>query len=370
MKLLLLPISAGHGHLKAAEAIESRLRVTHPEIEVKNVDALDYMAGIVKQVYNRGYARVYRNLPEFYEFLYRQTGKGKTFAKIFTQPQPFLTEIGAAKLYHLIFSYQPEVILSLHPLPASIVGYIRRHAKKHFRHFELLTDYGPHDFWFQPEVDQYLVPCEEDRAFFIQRGIPSKKVTLSGFPVKPEFTNAPTRRAARAKLKISERTPLVLCLGLTDYEAAIDSLLAVPQELHIVAFCGRNEKLCKKIIKKNKGHTSGKIDALGWVDADIISAYMAAADLVVMKPGGSFLSEALNVQVPILLIQAIPGQEAENSDWALENGLALKANTSEVLTFKAARLLADQALGEKMKARQKAFARPGATDVIIKNLIK
>jgi processive 1,2-diacylglycerol beta-glucosyltransferase len=51
---------------------------------------------------------------------------------------------------------------------------------------------------------------------------------------------------------------------------------------------------------------------------------MHASDLLVTKPGGLTVSEALACGVPLAVFDAIPGQEEENADFLLSNDMAVK----------------------------------------------
>jgi processive 1,2-diacylglycerol beta-glucosyltransferase len=57
---------------------------------------------------------------------------------------------------------------------------------------------------------------------------------------------------------------------------------------------------------------------------DNVDIMMDAADLIVTKPGGLTVSEALAKRLPMILINPIPGQEERNTEFLLNNGIAMK----------------------------------------------
>ena len=67
---------------------------------------------------------------------------------------------------------------------------------------------------------------------------------------------------------------------------------------------------------------------------------MAAADLVMSKPGGLTTSEALASGTAMVIVNPIPGQESRNSDFLLENAAAIKVNNVATLPYKLEQLLA------------------------------
>ncbi len=50
---------------------------------------------------------------------------------------------------------------------------------------------------------------------------------------------------------------------------------------------------------------------------------MTAADLMISKPGGLIVSEALAIGLPQILLSPIPGQEEANARYAESNGAAV-----------------------------------------------
>jgi processive 1,2-diacylglycerol beta-glucosyltransferase len=91
-----------------------------------------------------------------------------------------------------------------------------------------------------------------------------------------------------------------------------------------------------------------------------IDELMAAADVVVSKPGGLTTSEVLARGAAMLVVNPIPGQESRNSDFLLENGAALKANNAATLLLKLSRLLTDRGRLESIKANARRLGRPRA----------
>ena len=51
---------------------------------------------------------------------------------------------------------------------------------------------------------------------------------------------------------------------------------------------------------------------------------MSISDLIITKPGGLTVSEALACKLPMALFNAIPGQEEENAEFLVKNNMAVK----------------------------------------------
>jgi len=99
-----------------------------------------------------------------------------------------------------------------------------------------------------------------------------------------------------------------------------------------------------------------------------VGALMAVSDLVITKPGGLTSSETLAMGKPLFILNPIPGQEAANSDFLLQNGAAMKANRIEDLPFRLEKLLGSARLAE-MAAAAKRLGRPHAASEVCRQVV-
>ena len=147
------------------------------------------------------------------------------------------------------------------------------------------------------------------------------------------------------------------------YRALLAS--AVPSE--IVVVCGRNEAGRKKLssIRPPSRH---RVKLLGFTDK--MRDLMAVADLLVTKPGGLTVSEALACGLPMALVSPIPGQEERNSDYLLENGAAVKAAAPAALTGKVESLLSSRPRLADMRRRAKILGHPRAAFTVAREALE
>jgi len=96
---------------------------------------------------------------------------------------------------------------------------------------------------------------------------------------------------------------------------------------------------------------------------------MAAADLIVTKPGGLTTSEALAMGKPLLILDPIPGQEAANSDFLLERGAAAKVNRVEDAPFRIEQLLGSKKLKEMARAARE-LGHPNAAQAVCRATVE
>jgi processive 1,2-diacylglycerol beta-glucosyltransferase len=97
--------------------------------------------------------------------------------------------------------------------------------------------------------------------------------------------------------------------------------------------------------------------------------YMAAADLLLGKPGGLTTSEAMARGLPMCVVNPIPGQEERNSDHLLEAGVAIKCNNPPTLGWKVEMLIRDPQRLAQMRQKATAFGKPFAAQTIVRELL-
>ena len=140
--------------------------------------------------------------------------------------------------------------------------------------------------------------------------------------------------------------------GLGPIEETFRALLTASIPTELVVVCGRNEAARKRLaaIRPPGRH---RVRVVGFTDC--MRELMAVGDLLVTKPGGLTVSEALACGLPMALISPIPGQEVRNADYLLENGAAVKANSPAALTGKIEDLLSSETRLPDMRRKAKTI---------------
>jgi len=127
---------------------------------------------------------------------------------------------------------------------------------------------------------------------------------------------------------------------------------------------GRNEKLRQRVACCDYRHPTR---VLGF--ATNMHELMAAADLVLTKPGGLTTAEALAMGKPLCVLNPIPGQETANSDFLLERGAALKVNRVQDIPFRIEELLGSPKLRAMARAAR-ALGRPDAASAVCREVLQ
>jgi processive 1,2-diacylglycerol beta-glucosyltransferase len=183
-------------------------------------------------------------------------------------------------------------------------------AKKHDIPLLMVpTDLDAHTFVMgleAPEYEKfhYFMSFEDDviREKIAFADLPEEKITVAGFPVRPAFFEKKDTEKIKEEFSFPKDKPIVMVLmgaaGSTACFKYVRRLAKGKEPIHIVACIGRNEGIRSKIenITLPKHIT---VSIIGFTEK--ISDLMAAADVLITKPGSCSFCEALYMNVPLLL---------------------------------------------------------------------
>lgn len=370
-RILVLSASVGAGHLRAAQAVELALRQTVPEAEVRNIDVLEFTNAGFRQVYGKLYLDLVNKAPHvlgyFYDRMDRPSKSGKNRGD---RLRMAVERINLKPFIKFLNAEPPDLVINTHFLPASIIARLRKRRKLDLPQTIVTTDFETHRMWVNQPCERYFTATEEGAANLHAWGVPAEDICATGIPIHPVFSEPKPREQCLARQGLIGDRPVVLQLaggfGVGPVEQIYRALLSIQVPLEIVVVAGRNEKSRQKLaaICETGPH---RCKIIGFTDQ--IDELMAAADLVVSKPGGLTTSETLARGAAMVVVNPIPGQESRNSDFLLENGAAIKVNNLSTLSFKLNQLMADPSRLKQLRANARAIARPRAAfDVVEQSL--
>lgn len=373
-RILLLSASAGAGHVRAAQALEMAFKEASEETgevrEVHHFDILNYTNKVFRHLYSKAYIDLVNKLPEVPGWFYDKLDKPWKNER----RRLALDKLNTRPLVKLLREYHPDMIVCTHFLPAEIVSWLKAKERLASRQAIIVTDFDVHAMWLVHHYEHYFVAIDEARAYLEALGIPATKITVSGIPIDPVFALQKNKSEMRAKHGLaSNRTTILLSaggFGVGSVDALIASLLPLQHRAEVVAICGRNEELKKRLTKlasRIKPDAMVTVKPVGYTQE--MDELMAASDLVLGKPGGLTTSEALSKGLVFVIVNPIPGQEERNSDHLLEAAVAIRCNNLPTLAYKLDHLLADPSRFAAMQKHASRMARPNAAHEIVRKLI-
>ncbi len=370
-KVLLLSASAGAGHVRAAQAVEKAFGRFGTVDEVRHVDVLHYTNKVFRHLYSKAYIDLVNKLPEVPGWMYDKLDKPWKNER----RRLALDKLNTRPLVKLLREYQPDVIICTHFLPAEIVAWLRAKDRLISRQAIVVTDFDVHAMWLVHHYEQYFVAVDEARVYMEALGIPPEKIAVSGIPIDPVFADKKDKQKMRAKHGLEpDRTTILLSaggFGVGSVEPLIDALKPLKARAQVVAICGRNEDLRRRLVTaaaRSKPIDNVLIKPIGYTHE--MDEYMTASDLVLGKPGGLTTSEAMSKGLAFVIVDPIPGQEERNSDHLLEEGMAIRCNNLPTLSYKLGNLLDDRQRLARMQANSKRLGRPNAARDIVNRVME
>jgi processive 1,2-diacylglycerol beta-glucosyltransferase len=343
----------------AAAGIEQALRARLPGHDVRVLDILQRSLPFFRKLYADGYLAMVNRLPSLMGWMYRVTdhppsGVGDRMRVAFQNACN-------RRLVRDLLRDPPGLIINTHFLPAELVAQLRRAGRLNCPQFIVTTDYETHHMWVQEPAERYYTANRRGATHLCECGVDPLRVVASGIPVRAGFESHPAREQIRRREGLRLELPVLLLLcgggGFGPAREAFERLLSIDAPAQIVAVTGRNAALRAELERAaQRSHKTARV--LGYTDC--IHEWMAAADLLISKPGGLTVSEALVSGLPMVIVHPIPGPETRNSDYLLEKGAAIKVNALPLLPHAIEALLGDPQRLSEMRRCALNTARPGA----------
>lgn len=365
MRILILSASVGAGHLRAAEALELALQPTGAAVTIANHDVLTLMPPPFRKVYRDGYFEMVARSPRVLGWLYEAMDKPFHQDRIRRR----IERAGATQLLKRIREFDPDVVICTHFLPTALVDRERRKGRCRARILTVVTDFEVHGMWLSAPSDHYFVATAEARAHLEALGIPPNSITVSGIPTHPVFAENKDRLAMRRKHGLREDLPAILLsaggFGAGNAQRLVGALVDANIRAQIIAVCGKSAPLKASIEKIAARPTRNQLPVLNAVGFTTeMDEFMAAADLMIGKPGGLTTSESLIKGLAWVVVNPIPGQEEKNAIYLLEQGAGVWSDNLYTLAFKVKSILEEPSRLERMRKNALRLARTDAGSLI------
>jgi len=357
MKVLVLTLSFGSGHVRAAEAVAEELGRQVPASKVLVVDALAECRLLFRACYEWPYWLMLRYAPGLWD----RFSAARVSQKHEGTAPAWAFRMGCPKVFATIKSFNPDVIVAAEVAACEMAAIARRLGLTRAPILSVITDYEAEPIWVQPEVDAFTVPDESVGADLISWGARANCISRCGIPVDPAFDAVHNPKAVRLRYGISDNAPLVLLMGggmgPTRMHQVVEQLCASDTPMHIVAIAGKDKRALRKLKRLNvKAPVSLRV--LGWTNE--VAALMQAATFLVTKPGGLTISEAALCSLPVVFFDTIPGAEFVNARRMVDAGAAVIARGPAETAGVIVSLLQDDQSIAAMALRANKLARPTA----------
>jgi 1,2-diacylglycerol 3-beta-galactosyltransferase len=358
-RILLLMSDTGGGHRAAAEAIRDALNIRYEgQVEIEMIDVF------------RDYSPVpFKYMPELYPLVinYSKSSWAVGYRVTNTQRRAQMLSRGMyvtmeRNLRKMVREHPTDLVVCVHSVLTrpSIEALNRLETRPPF--IVVVTDLvSTHMFWYEKQAELTLVPTKPAFVRGLEAGLDADQMRVTGLPVNPRFAERlPDKAAAREKLGWDPNLPAILIVGggegmgpLFKTARAINDRKLKCQ---LVVIAGRNKQLKAQLDEaewNQPTHTYGFVTEM--------PSLMAAADVLVTKAGPATISEACIAGLPMILYDAIPGQETGNVTYVEENKAGVFAPSPREVADALSQWIAEgpQGIQRRSEAARK-LGRPNA----------
>jgi len=350
--VLILSSSYGEGHQQVAKAIAEKIKAQDQSCNPIIIDFIAWSHPLLFRTIQHFYLNSVKLFPSLYGYVFQKTRYSNSSSKRLN----WLISSEMDRMLQLIKEVKPTLIVSTFPYPEAILSRLKELNLINIPTITSLTDYTDHSSWINQFTDHYLVGSHSVRKNLQKKGVPLSKITVSGIPVKSEFLQQYSVEELQVKHGIDPKIPTLLLMGggcglFGQNLKILDKIEEIETSLQIIIVCGHNQKLFHRL-KKRIVNSKHRIILKKYVT--YVNELMAISDLLITKPGGVTSSEAIAMDLPMLLIDPLPGQEEDNASFLTEAGIAilatchddLKPTLNELITNKEKLILM------QMKAKQ------------------
>jgi processive 1,2-diacylglycerol beta-glucosyltransferase len=236
--------------------------------------------------------------------------------------------------------------------------------------FTVLTDYVLHSRWIHPGTDKYFVASEDLKQNMMKKGINKEQIKVSGIPIRQIFQETFDVQSIlqRFGLKSGKKNILIMAgaYGTFSILKKMVSLLSNLDQIQIIIVCGHNKGLKTKLEASLKDEPNAII--LGFVEQ--MQELMAVSSCIITKAGGITLTEAISLQLPIIVFRPVPGQEKENASYLANKKLVFITQHLTEIKEVVQQLITRDRESYPLKQSMKSVQKLAAAEIVVSDIIQ
>ena len=345
-----LTASFGDGHNTAAQNIVTALN----DLKIPNSGALDLLNTIhpsIMQCLTKGYRFITTRYPSIWKQLYR-IADNISFGDESFDLMPTVTRGTAAYLQKT----KPKTVISTYPLYGNLIERIFGSQPLPFKLITMVTDSKSiNRAWLNKTSGNFLVLDQISADFFLENGIPEKRIHITGFPVSPLFENYssnPMERKTPTQFKILY-TPSAKTKHVKETLKALHKIKKdSAYNISLTIVLGRHAQRLRSSVNTEADNETRIIE---WTNN--MPELLNKHHLVIGKAGGASVQEALASSCPMIIDSMIPGQEEGNAELIANYGAGLITTNPENLEVTIQNILKEN--GAKWLSMRKAAKKNG-----------
>lgn len=345
--VLILTASFGNGHNSASRGLVDHIDSLFPDMTVEIRDLFAITTPLLKGALEDTYRTLTKHGVSLYNAIYSLRDHKENLL------DDLWLKLHYARFAQAVDQLNPRMIISVFPTCAQFAA---RYKEDHpsVRTITVLTDVVDSWEWIHGSTDMYCVPAEHVKQRLINKHIAPERIFITGIPVKKGFDGSiQTLGEPQVRFSRSIKKKRVLMLGsamgkFSLKSKTIETLGLLPY--HFTVVTGQDQALYDQLAGMD---LPDNFTLLGYTEH--IAQLMNASDVVVTKPGGATIFEAIESNLPILVQPSNVGQESKNREFVERYGFGDSFTDGEELVKKIESMLADEHYAEAIKKNMQNF---------------
>ncbi len=321
-KVIIMTVGLGGGHKAMARNLTEVLKNVQGDLDIKTVDVLAEAWPAFNKATTNAYAGSTSGGNSWMFRLYY------VLSDRFPQPLQWFANLAFRRYARRKYAVErPDLIIATYPFLAEVAARARDYHHGTTPIILTVTD-ARHvqGIWLTNKADKILTATADTVEYMVRRGVDKERVTYLGFPAGKKFYESTSQVAISSRLGLDGQTFTIILtaggMGLNHSKvlavATAIAKLRVPYQ--IILNAGSNDKLREQFQKISFPYAV-KVIVEGFTDK--MPDYMRASDVICCKSGWLTVNEALVMQRPLILYDAIPGHEEQNVRYVVENNFGV-----------------------------------------------
>lgn len=311
--ILVLTANFGAGHISVATAVKEHILSIDSSYNIVIENFLQASIPKIDKPLIKLYETQTKYTPALYNYYY--------YIKKSHNPRYDITyKVYINKLVDYIKQLDPILIVSTFPVASECVFRFKNKQNNDIPLVTVITDVVDSMEWLFPRTDMYLVPSKEIKNRLIHKGIDHNTLKVTGIPVRKSFLFTESLEEDSNKNGI-----LIMGGGRGAFDVDKDFVYWLDEFIEdnnykskVTIVTGRNEKTYKSLTNKKP---LKNITVKGFVDD--MASLMRSHNIIITKPGGATLFEAINCEIPVIARLPKVGQEIENAKFIIDKGIGI-----------------------------------------------
>jgi processive 1,2-diacylglycerol beta-glucosyltransferase len=313
--ILILTSKFGLGHISVAKGIKEHILDMDSSINIEIVDVFQVLIPKLSKNMYKFYIDLVKKSPEIYNHFYYKKSQNE---HLYTDK--FFYKYNLNRLKKYLLDVKPKMVISTFPTASH---YISNLKEKDFFSMPLITcitDVVHGWEWIAPNCSKYFVATEYVKNKMIEKGIEKQKIIVTGIPLRKEFL---IKEKSIPSLNLPKDHLIIMVMGggvgLLPEDEEFYRRFNEFGKVTTIVLTGKNRELLAKLLDMNME----RVIPIGYTDE--VASLMAQSDILVTKPGGITVFEAIASELPLVVYNPKLGQELENAKFIAKKSIGIIA---------------------------------------------